>query len=267
VPTVAKGNDGNLLQHAIEAEIAVHLAIDNSLHIVCTHGMKPFEPWENPRRNNRLVHWIGYATQEEGKGEPAIVRAYRALQVSPERYPNTGEVVASLLTREKLTGFISEVCPEKLRSLRQAWSSTGVITLFGSWRQHLGTFQEAPPDRPWLFTMDPMSFFPDQANNQDDDRLYPLDLHARLRPVWERFLATEEPGAISLFSFELMRGPGTDRYQLFLDHTRAIARNLGLEIESFEVSYGNPHVGAVLTKDKELLRHLGSCWKRLHDMT
>ena len=113
--------------------------------------------------------------------------------------------------------------------------------------------------------MDPMSFFPDQGANQDDDRLYPVDLHCRLRPVWERFLATGQAGAISLFSFELMRAPGPNRYQLFRDHTRAIASNLQLAIETFEVAYGsNPHLGAVLTKDEELLRQLRSCWKRLH---
>jgi len=46
---MAKGNDGNYLQHCIEVEAAVRLAEMDAagrLHIALTHGMRPFEPFE-----------------------------------------------------------------------------------------------------------------------------------------------------------------------------------------------------------------------------
>ena len=111
--------------------------------------------------------------------------------------------------------------------------------------------------------MDPMSFYADQTQNPDDNRLYPFDLHAYLVPVWKRFLATNHVGAIAIFCFELQRGPGTNRDQLFREHTTVLARNLGLEFAHFEVSYGNPHVGAILTNDPRLIARLRLVWQRL----
>ena len=49
---MAKGNDGHLLQHAVEAELAFTLfdrGGGNGLYLVLTHGMRPFEPFEEPR--------------------------------------------------------------------------------------------------------------------------------------------------------------------------------------------------------------------------
>lgn len=45
--TVAKGNDGNYLQHSIEVAIAWQLVTriaGSRLHIALTHGMAPYEP-------------------------------------------------------------------------------------------------------------------------------------------------------------------------------------------------------------------------------
>lgn len=263
---MARGNDGNLLQHGIEAQIAAHLATEQGLHIVCTHGMSPFEPWELPGRHRRLLRWIERSASPPTVDEPAVVRAYRKLRVSPERYPNTGEVVAALLARRDLTGFICEVEPEKHQRLKEAWSGSGVTPLLGSWRVNVGTIQSVLPGRPWLFAMDPMTFRPDRDDEPDDDQLYPKDLHDRLVPTWRRFLVSGQPGAIALFCFELRRGPGPNQYQLFQEETEKLAITLGVSIERFEVSYGNPHVGAILTSDVALLERLRQCWRILHDV-
>jgi hypothetical protein len=262
---VARGNDGNLLQHGVEAELANALAPEGTLHLVCTHGMAPSESWENPGRNRRLLHWLGQAAGPPNPNEPAVVRAYRTRNVSPEAYPNTGEIVAALLGRDGLTGFISEKDLQKHDRLRQAWNATGITPLLGSWRQHLGVIQAVVPNRPWLFSMDPMTFFPDRAREEDDNRLYPVDLYGLLRPIWEDFFESGQPGAVALFCFELQRGPGIDRYELFRETTQAFARNLGAQIQNFEVSYGNPHVGAVLTKTPGLLDIVADRWQTLHD--
>jgi hypothetical protein len=225
--------------------------------------MEPYEPWDNPGRNQRLVRWIEHSKKEPPPDEPAVIHAYYRLKTSATHYPNTGEIVASLLDRSELTGFISEFERTKIPSLRRAWSGTNVTSLLGSWRQHLGVVLSSPPDRPWLFTMDPMSFYADQVQNPDDNRLYPFDLHALLLPIWKQFLATDQVGAIAIFCFELQRGPGVNRDQLFREHTTALARNLGVEFDYFEVSYGNPHVGVVMTNELRLLPRLRHVWQRL----
>jgi len=45
---MAKGNNGNLLQHAVEAELAVRLSRDakTPLQVLFTHAMAPFEHFE-----------------------------------------------------------------------------------------------------------------------------------------------------------------------------------------------------------------------------
>ena len=46
---MAKGNDGNYLQHSIEVNAAMHLSqmdTNGRLHIALTHGMAPFERFE-----------------------------------------------------------------------------------------------------------------------------------------------------------------------------------------------------------------------------
>ena len=43
---MAKGNDGNFLQHSIETAVGYQLsrlAADRELHLSITHGMAPFE--------------------------------------------------------------------------------------------------------------------------------------------------------------------------------------------------------------------------------
>ena len=48
---MAKGNDGNYLQHSVEVAIALHLAklsTQGALYLALTHGMAPFEPCDAP---------------------------------------------------------------------------------------------------------------------------------------------------------------------------------------------------------------------------
>jgi hypothetical protein len=48
---VAKGNDGNYLQHSIEVAVALRLAATDParrLHVALAHGMAPFETCDNP---------------------------------------------------------------------------------------------------------------------------------------------------------------------------------------------------------------------------
>jgi hypothetical protein len=131
---MAKGNDGNLLQHWIEAELAWRLyrqGKGSRLLIVLTHGMAPYECFrsrkkpgkqEPPSGSRRLDGWLAVAKKPNlPTVPPAVVFAYRDCDASASHYPNSGEVLAALIGRGNLHGFISEVCPSKLDQLRYAW--------------------------------------------------------------------------------------------------------------------------------------------------
>ncbi|MDE0154430.1 MAG: hypothetical protein OXS28_02360 [Gammaproteobacteria bacterium] len=124
---MAKGNDGNYLQHCIEVEAAVHLAeMDTAgrLHIALTHGMAPFEPFDVPLNQPKpgLCRGLLKCKLKESKKspqseEPAIVDAYRKAKASEECYPNSAELLKAVIGTENLSGGITEMCARKHKSL------------------------------------------------------------------------------------------------------------------------------------------------------
>ena len=69
---MAKGNDGNYLQHCVEVEAAVQLAqasADGRLHVALTHGMAPFEQIDEPKGN---VHCLLIAHPVPNRESPAL---------------------------------------------------------------------------------------------------------------------------------------------------------------------------------------------------
>ena len=103
---MAKGNDGNFLQHSVEVAAAKRLAAENpcALHIAITHGMAPFECLEIQLNDkvpglvkHRLETALGLASQDDPqKDEPLIVTAYRETQASCAHYPNSAELLRSI---------------------------------------------------------------------------------------------------------------------------------------------------------------------------
>ena len=79
---MAKGNDGNYLQHCIEVEAGVRLAemdAGGRLHIALTHGMNPFESFDKRKPSTRgglFLKKLEDAKKEPQVGEPAVVKAY-----------------------------------------------------------------------------------------------------------------------------------------------------------------------------------------------
>jgi len=87
--TMARGNDGNLLQHTVESELAAALVAPDSargIWLTCTHSMAPFEPMR-PRdeeiadRQKRFSYWWEKALRDDDGGAlrkgPAVLGAYR----------------------------------------------------------------------------------------------------------------------------------------------------------------------------------------------
>jgi hypothetical protein len=59
---------------------------------------------------------------------------------------------------------------------------------------------------------------------------------------------------ITIFCFELRRRPDANCYQLFLDEMQRMSRAMTLELDTLEVSYGNPPVAAVFSASGDLDR-------------
>jgi hypothetical protein len=256
---MAKGNDGNLLQHGIE--LAAVSAIDRlPTFLTCTHSMAPRERCDDPRRDRRLRYWLN-----EAGNTPSVARAYRETNASLESYPNTSELIASLIGNEKLRGDLFEVCDDKIRELRARWNGYPVTVHGQSWRIGLGATTIPSKEDGWLFTMDPMTFVSDDPNADDDNNLRPQDVDL-LIDFFRRIGSFGSRWVISIFCFELRRGPGVNRYQLFLDEMERFRHALGLRNETHEVSYGNPHVGSVLSSSSDLLGQIREQWQTLHNV-
>ena len=161
---MAKGNDGNYLQHSVEVEAALRLAkigADGRLHIAMTHGMAPFEPLQAGKGQvrGRLDAALGASREPPRPGESAIVAAYRKTCAAKDRYPNSAELLRSVVGADKLSGGITEVDREKCAGLAKAWADSCIVPSCSSWRYQVdpGGVLACPNDLqvPWLFSMDP----------------------------------------------------------------------------------------------------------------
>ena len=256
---MAKGNDGNLLQHGIE--LAAISAIDRlPIFLTCTHSMAPRESCDDPQRDRRLRHWLSADVDT-----PSVAHAYRNTDASLDAYPNTAELIASLVGDANLRGDLFEVCDDKIRALRARWNAHSVHVRGKSWRTGLAEIGAPSTDEGWLFTMDPMTFVSDNPNAGDDNNLRPNDVDLLIQ-FFRRFGNFGKRWVISIFCFELRRGPGVNRYQLFLDEMERFRLALGLHKETHEVSYGNPHVASVFSSSTELLDRIREEWQTLHNV-
>lgn len=246
---VARGNDGNYLQHSMEVGLAHHLSKKGSgcLHIALCHGMAPFEPCAPPKprqQNGYLDEALEAVQQVAAPGDPPLVTAYRRTNASRENYPNSAELLAATVGREQLKGGIAETNPEKHEALAERWEDQGLDVSFGSWREALavGGVLACPEglNAPWLFTMDPMSFSLGQF--QDDDRIYAEDLEP-IADALKAYVATDKPGAAAIFVYGMMPEPR----QHFWQFAEALGAPIGLAPHRYWMHHqgGNRNLVAV----------------------
>ena len=202
---MAKGNDGNYLQHCIEVEAAVRLAeMDTAgrLHIALTHGMRPFEPFDKRgtgTRHELLLRRLADADNKPQAKEPAVVKAYRETRASDTHYPNSAELLRAVIGAENLSGGITEICGKKHICLSEVWINTNVKTACASWREEIlpNGILACPEDlqTPWLFSMDPMTYSErgDKNLNGSDIDILPLAL--------SRYFGSGYPGVVALFVY------------------------------------------------------------------
>jgi hypothetical protein len=267
---MAKGNDGNLLQHTLECALAQELSRDRvrGLHLVCTHAMNPFEPFDEPRHSPHKLIDAALALAEHAVDDALpVVQAYHVLGASAQRYPNSSDLIAALLGDSTLRGCLVEVDNDKSQRLERRWRDRPVKIFRGSWRKAVrlgGLSCPDPLDRPWLLTMDPMSFC--RGPGSDDCRLYQADLH-RMSATCESYLRSCQPGAVLLFCYSMRRHLSPWTYQYFYESIIQWRRLLGAGHLGFvETSSPNPSVCAVLATHAGLLREGKRAWSKVQDL-
>ena len=237
---MAKGNDGNYLQHCIEVEAAVRLAqmdAKGRLHIALTHGMEPFERFEKPKPNQQrelLQKALDASKAPPQSDEPAIVAAYRKTKASKELYPNSAELLRVVIGTDKLSGGITESDFEKHKKLGDAWSGSSVVPTRASWREQVGSggILTCPENlqRPWLFSMDPMTY--SDNGSKDDDKLYRCDMDS-LYGVLSRYVRSGQPGIAALFVYNVKPKVQTQFWQL----VDALAKRISADTCSYWLTH------------------------------
>ena len=254
---MAKGNDGNYLQHSVEIAAAVRLTEtdpEGRLHIALTHGMSPWEPFEESKSRPayRLLEGALYAAALAPKSdEAAIVTTYRKTNASEEHYPNSAELLRATLGTEKLSGGITEVDCAKYKQLAAAWSGSLVVPVHSSWRTQVGQGGELEcPDNlqiPWLFTMDPMTY--SEKVVEDDDKLYRSDFDL-LASVLTRYVQSGKPGIVALFVYAVRQSEQC----LFWKFVDDLAKHIGVSTRSYWLPHrgGNHNLAGLLSSGIEL---------------
>jgi len=254
---MAKGNDGNYLQHSVEVALALHLASlqpEGRLHIALTHGMAPFEPsdWEATGQvRSKLRKAVSAAHASPSAGESSVVAAYRSSGARLSHYPNSAELLRTVLGTASLTGGITERDEKKYLDLQQAWRGTDVETRQSSWRSEvsMGGILACPRalDTPWLFSMDPMSYT--ERRFADDAYVYPED-GDRLGDVLGGFVKSGQPGVAALFVYAV-KTHEREKFWAFVD---GLSRPLGTTVVYCWLTHrgGNRNLAGLLCAGFEL---------------
>lgn len=226
---MAKGNDGNLLQHACELaamRALVRTGVSKAFQLYCTHAMAPREAFgagSTSAGGAQLRRALNLAAASNSPLPPGtrldsspLVEAYAAVQASDTSYPNTAVLLQGEASRlgVELTATLVDRDPVNARGLRLPFAAPQFQVLQGDWREHLSSLRV--PKSPWLLTMDPYTF----ADKASAANLDASDLR-QVASVVERFVRRSEfPGVVSVFCY----GLNAAARSLFFD---AVAESFG----------------------------------------
>lgn len=264
---MAKGNDGNLLQHFIECEVSAVLA-DTSphLHLICTHAMEPFgaltSAADDPWCAGLAAALAGSTGAARMAAAPPLLVALDRTRAARARYPNTAELIAALRGDDQLSGVLCEKDAIHASVLSNRWAPTAVRVLTGNWRTALERGHLAPPDgasRPWLLTLDPYTWLLDHEVNKAGlaANLCRADLEL-LRPLLGRYASGEAPGAAIVLAYKLDEAHAS-RFRGACLH---LADRLGLERTLLGTPSGatTRHLAAVLSPTAGLAAGVAEAW-------
>ena len=262
---MAKGNDGNYLQHCVEVEAGLCLARespDGRLHVAFGHGMAPFEGFDTGISSScrglarcRIERALDEARGPFQQDEPSIVTAYRSAKASERHYPNSAELLRAVIGADNLAGGITETHARKHAELVDAWKGASVFPILSSWRSEAmpGGALACPEalSTPWLFTLDPMTY--QDQGWADDDKLYRKDLDL-LASSLTRFVHSGQMGVAALFAYAVR----PEVQPRFCDFAADLARRIGAANFSFSITHqgDNHNMAALLCPSLEFLRSL-----------
>lgn len=245
---MARGNDGNYLQHSVEVALARHLTSNAAgLHACLTHGMAPYEVCETPTvQRKMLLNALSSAANAPNSAESPVVTAYRATKATLSNYPNSGELLAAVVGRKNLHGGITELHAAKYACLQTAWKGFAFKPVHASWRSQLayGGVHSCPSrlDMPWFFSMDPMTYI--EAGTTDDDKLHRSDV-PQIVVALSGFVQSGQPGVATIFVYAVRK----DDRQAFWNFADEMASLTKLTAESLWLPHngGNRNLAVVLT--------------------
>lgn len=258
---MAKGNDGNYLQHCVEVEAGLRLAQESPegrLHIALGHGMAPFEGFErelSPSCCGRIKRALDDARGPFQQDEPSIVTAYRNAEACERHYPNSAELLRAVIGTDNLAGGIAETNAEKHAELENVWKGSSVVPICSSWRSQITPSGAlACPEAlstPWLFTLDPMTY--QEQGCADDDKLHRCDLDSLASSLMQ-FVRSGQMGVAALFAYAV-RPQVRPR---FCEFAAELAYRIGAANFSFSLTHqgGNRNMAALLCPSLEFLHSL-----------
>lgn len=270
---MAYGNDGNLLQHAIEAYLASELNSGGDLYLLCTHAMAPFESLvardkiELNRRQRFDWWWERALLRATGRDELPFLAAYRRCrQHQPDLYPNTAQILSELVGKHALGGHLCEVVKDHYDVLVEWCSGTDLVPHNKSWRDVLlkGT---APglAGMPWLFTMDPFTF---STKDVDDGDLHPNDAEL-LAPPLRSLLQSPNNGAFTAFCYSMEPQVAESFRQWIISLARATGGDDAQHAFAEVLRGAGPktHVCGMISRDAGLLERAVMHWESIVEAT
>jgi hypothetical protein len=273
---VAKGNNGNLLQHFVECEMASELTqqmLTKRLHVIFTHGMAPYEKCEplppgEPGELRDLLKALGGIDEGaiEALGFPVLL-AYKRLGATEDHFPNSAEVVASVLAdRAAIAGEICENDATRAAGLTDAWGMSSMNIRQGSWRDAVKYLvAPAKTDTPWLFAMDPYAFKQREFLEIEDDGY--LDQHdlLTLKPIVTGHFNTGARGIASVLSYHMLPAEALAFESALIDFCHMLDEGVHFEVSNCFIPTpsreGAEHVAALIAEDSDLIERVRTRWK------
>ncbi|MFZ5439910.1 MAG: hypothetical protein ACOZQL_07860 [Myxococcota bacterium] len=197
---MARGNNGNALQHFVELTAADLLLREAAqLRLLCTHSMAPAEALVVPERESRdgKNRWLTELLA--GEGTTLLHDALRGVGASRSDYPNSARLLSWFASTRgrSLRAKLCEFEPATYAALEARWGRDPAFCLVhGSWREAEPLL---PGDGAWLWTMDPYTFVPGARCGGGDVCDGDLELVARWLREWTG------PGAWLLFCYSMDR--------------------------------------------------------------
>ena len=227
------------------------------LHVALTHGMEPFEKLQEPTRG--VQKYLLYNALDEAGGEPKsnereIVKAYRSSRASRQHYPNTAELLRTVIGTDRLSGGITEVVEIKYMTLAETWSGSGIVVARSSWREQLGPDGAlgCPDnlDAPWLFSMDPMTY---SENGSEGENLNGSDL-SLLEYGLRRYFDSTQPGIACFFVYGMKGIQQKKPQRRFWEFADNLAGRLRVHTCSYWVTHlgGDLNLVGLLFSDDQL---------------